>query len=171
MGAPRGHPFFGNQHTDGGYIRGSFTYAGKLVERGVDVVKSVASGVGTSTSSKVATVATSEQTAKNFVTSLVDKISSNGLNKKHLIATGIITVAVTGGILSYRHFNKKRKNKNETIESFDFSVGVCVKCGEPLVESTFVPRSEGNKNNDAYIICKTCSEKNFAWYPNENLLS
>lgn len=41
MGAPEGHPFFGNQYTNGGYQQGSYSYdVEPVVEKKIDVVKS-----------------------------------------------------------------------------------------------------------------------------------
>ena len=169
MGAPMGHPFFGNQYTNGGYITGSFTY--KVAEKSADaeIVKSVVSDVNNSIPHKTIASAVHEQTPSDFILSTFEKKSNKGIGKKHLIFAGIVivTVAVVGGVLTYRHINKKSKAKKEGIISVDFSVGVCIKCSEPLIESTYVPSSEDN-NNDACIICKSCGEKNYAWYP-ENI--
>ena len=172
MGAPPGHPFYGNQYTDGGYVPGSFTYmlaekSIELVEKSVEAVKTVVSEVTSHSPSKTIAVATDKQVPSNIILLTVDKIGSKGINKSHLIVAGVgfLIVAVGGGIL---YFNKKSKEKKEAMKSADFSVGICTKCAEPLIESTYVPGIAANNNNDSYIVCKNCGEKNFAWYPDEN---
>jgi len=177
MGAPMGHPFFGNQYTDGGYIPGSFRYISEVAEKSVEAiansvkaVKSAACEMSGGAPSKALTIAADHQDQKNIVLAAIDKISSKEISKNILIVAGILTVATTGGILLYRHFRKKSKAKKEIMKAIDFSVGICIRCSEPLIESTFVPRSESN-NKDAFIICKNCGERNFAWYPDEDTLS
>jgi len=165
MGAPVGHPFFGNQHTDGGYILGSFTY--EVIEKGVNVVKSVVSEAGKSAAKKPVNLAAKQPNPKNLSLSAVEKVSSKGLNKNHLIVAGILTVVTVGGFLVYRYINKKSKTKKEALQSIELSVGSCIKCGESLIESAYVSGNEANDYKDSYIVCKSCNEKNFARYPDE----
>ena len=164
MGAPLEHPFYGNQYTDGNYVLGSFTY--KMAEKSIEAVKTIVSGVTSHSPNKTIAMATDKQVSPNIIVSTVDKIGSKGINKNHLIAgVGLLIVSVGGGIL---YFNKRSKKKKEAMKSADFSVGICTKCEEPLIESIYVPGSDANNNNDSHIVCKSCSEKNFAWYPDEN---
>jgi len=166
MGAPAGHPFFGNQYTDGGYLLGSFTY--EVMEKGVDVVKSVVSEMGKGATKEVVNLATNQQPSKNLGLSAIDKAGGKGVSKNQLIVAGILTVITIGGFLIYRYVNKKSKAKKEATQSIELNVGICVKCGEPLVESEYVPGSEANDYKDACIICKNCGVKNFARYPDGN---
>lgn len=162
MGAPMGHPFFGNQYTDGGYLLGSFTY--EVLEKSADAVKTVVGEMGKGATKVAMNLATKQEPSKNFVLSAVDKISGKGLNKNHLIVAGSLTVVAIGGFLIYK-FNKKSKAKKEGIQSIELNVGTCKKCDKPLIESTYIPGSEAN-NKESYIICKNCGEKNFANYSN-----
>ena len=52
MGAPAGHPFFGNQYTDGNYKLGSFSY--EVIDKGIDALKTVISETGKGTTTPVA---------------------------------------------------------------------------------------------------------------------
>jgi len=172
LGAPSGHPFYGNQYTDGGYVIGSFTYevaekSIELVEKSVEAVKTVVSEVTSRLPNKAMAVATDKQVPSNIILSTVNKISKKGLNKNHFIAAGVgfLIVAVSGGILYY---NKKSKRKKDDMNSADFSVGICSKCAEPLIGSTYVPGHDANNNKDSCIVCKNCGAKNFAWYPDDN---
>jgi len=168
MGAPKGHPFFGNQYTDGGYIIGSFNYVPEVIEKGVSVVKTVASEVSKGTSIKTANIVTSQQKSANLNLPVVEKVSSKWLNKNNIIIVGVLTVVTIGGILVYRYISKKNKDKKESEKSIELNVGLCVKCGKPLIESKYVPGSEINNHTDAHIICKKCGEKNFAVYPDND---
>jgi hypothetical protein len=169
MGAPPKHPFYGNQYTDGGYIPGSFTYKAaekskELLEKSVEAVVAVVSEASNRSSSNAIALTTNKQIPQNIVHSTIEKISNKGLNKNYLIAVGLgLSVAVGGGIL---YIKKKSKAKKEALKPADFSVGICIKCDEPLIEATYVPGSEAN-NEDSCIVCKNCGERNFAWYPDE----
>lgn len=161
MGAPVGHPFFGNQYTDGGYISNTFKYVPEIAETVVDYSsKLVSDKIG-----KGAIEIVTMQKPKN----LIPKVpNSKGFYINTLIAVGIGLVAAAGGYLAYKYITIKTKAKKDALQSIELRhVGICTHCNEPLSGSTYVPGSEAN-NQNAYIICKECGEQNFAWYPDEN---
>jgi len=143
-GVPKGHPFFGNQYTDGGYIKKSFSYIPEIIEKGNDVIKSVVKKTGESVSPIAANKSADSVTPKT--------IFPKGSNKNALIIGGIVLVATTvGGFIAYKLLKKKAKTKQENLQSVELqNVGVCIKCGEPLIGSTYIPESEEN-SCDAYI--------------------
>lgn len=159
MGAPAGHPFFGNQYTDGNYKLGSFTY--EVIDKGIDTIKTVISETGKG----AASVAIKPKADTLISKTIVTKSS----NKNTLIIGGIILGATAiGGFITYKLLKRKAKAKQAHLQSIELqNVGTCVNCGEPLVESTYVPESKEGSHDD-YIICKSCGEKNFARYPGES---
>ncbi|WP_300382195.1 hypothetical protein [Clostridium sp.] len=158
MGTPVGHPFFGNQHTNGGYIAGTFKY---IPEKVVDNSSTLVSGnIG-----KAATKIVTRQNPKNLIPK---ELNTKGINKTALISVGIGLVATVGGYFTYKHISKKNKAKKNALKSIELShVGTCIYCGEPLNGSTYIPESEANSQK-SYIICKKCGEQNFAWYTDKN---
>jgi uncharacterized CHY-type Zn-finger protein len=161
MGVPDGHPFFGNQYTDGGYIRGTFNYVPEIVEKATDYSsKLVSNNIG-----KAPTKIVAKQKPENLIPK---ELSTKGFNKNTLIILGIGVVVAVTGYFAYKHISKKNKARKVALQSIELShVGTCLHCGEPLNGSTYVPKSEANSQKD-YIICKICGEQNFAWYPDEN---
>jgi len=159
MGAPAGHPFFGNQYTNGGYELGSFTY--EVKDKGFNIPKNVLNETGKGT----VNVATRQKATCPVSKVLVAK----GSNKNTLIIGGIILVTTAvGGFITYKMFRRKAKSKKETLQYIELqNVGVCSHCGEPLTGSTYVPESEENIH-DSHIICKKCGEKNYARYIEDN---
>lgn len=161
MGIPVGHPFFGNQYTDGGYRVGTYKYVPEVAEKIVDYSSTLVSENIDKATTKIVT----RQKPKNLIPK---ELSTKGINKNALIAVGIGLVAYVGGYFAYKHISKKNKDKKDALQSVDLShVGICIHCAEPLNGSTYVPESEANSQK-AYIICKNCGEQNFAWYPDEN---
>ena len=168
MGVPVGHPFFGNQYTNGGYVSGSYKYApegGEIVEKVVVCSSELISENIDKTKPKIVT---RDETKK-----IIQKgVNIRGLNKNTLIAIGISGVVATiSGYFAYKHIRKKIKAKKDELQSIELiNVGICIQCAEPLNGSTYVPENESNSQK-AYIICKKCGEKNFAWYPREKELT
>lgn len=161
MGVPVGHPFFGNQYTDGGYIAGTFKYAPEIAKKVVDYSSTLISEDIDKATTKIAT----RQKAKNLI---LKEPNTKVISKNALIAAGIGLVATVGGYFAYKHISKKTKAKKNALQSIDLShVGTCIHCGEPLNGSIYVPENETNSQK-AYIICKNCAGQNFAWYPDEN---
>jgi len=159
MGAPEGHPFFGNQYTDGGYVPGSFTYAtADILESIFDSLRETASEKAISTAVK----------PKAVDLSPFDDVNAEHSNNLALIITGILAgLAAIGGIIWWRH-RRKAKIEKEALQSIELrNVGICIKCGNPLSESVYVPENKAD-NLDAYIVCKSCGEKNFARYPDSD---
>jgi|CZCB01.1.fsa_nt_gi DNA-directed RNA polymerase subunit RPC12/RpoP len=159
MGAPVGHPFFGNQYTNGGYELGSFTY--EVTDKGFNILKTVLNETGKGT----VNVATRQKATYPVSKVLVAK----GSNKNTLIIGGIILVATAvGGFITYKLLRRKPKSEKEALQYIELqNIGVCSHCGEPLIGSTYVPESEENIH-DSHIICKKCGEKNYARYIEDN---
>jgi len=156
MGIHATHPFFGNQYTNGGYIPGSFKFP--------EIVETVVESSSKLIPNNINVSATRLAKGKKI---LRLKPSTRVVNKNILIATGIGMGLVMGGYFTYRHFSKKKKAKQEALCSIELrNVGICTHCGEPLIGSTYIPENEECGHN-AYILCKKCGEKNFAWYPDD----
>ena len=158
MGAPDGHPFFGNQYTDGGYERGSFTYAT------ADILDSVLDSIREAANEK-------SMKPEAIDLSPFEDVDVENSNNLALIIAGILAaLAAIGGFFWWRR-RRKIKIEKRTLPSIELSnVGICIKCSKPLSESIYVPENKAN-NTDAYIVCKSCGEKNFARYSDENDLS
>ena len=161
MGAPAGHPFFGNQYTDGNYRLGSFTY--EVIDKGIDALKTVISETG-----KGAAPVAIKPKADTLISKTIVTKSSN---KNTLIIGGIIIGAsAIGGFITYKLLKRKGKAKQAHPQSIELqNVGTCINCGEPLVGSTYILESKESSHDD-YIICKSCGEKNFARYPDKSEL-
>lgn len=141
VGAPAGHPFFGNQYTDGGYQQGSFTYTS---EPSVGSVLSV---------------------VEKSVSSSTNKPIGSYEDKSGTIL-GLIVIPIVVGIgvyLTIKHFNKKTGYLE--LEN----VGVCKNCNEPLAGSTYHPKDKEH-GVEAYIQCQYCQNKNFAQYSIDELM-
>lgn len=161
MGIPVGHPFFGNEYTDGGYIAGTFKYVPEIAEIVVDYSSTLVSENIDKATTKIVT----RQKPKNLI---LKELNTKGINKNALIAVGIGLFVTVGGYFTYKHISKKSKAKKDVLQSVELShVGTCIHCGESLNGWTYVRESEANSQK-AYIICKNCSVQNFAWYPDEN---
>lgn len=161
MGVPLGHPFFGNQYTNGGYITGAFKYIPKIAEKVVEYSsKLVSDEIG-----KGAAKMVTRQKPKNLC---LNGLDIKGSNKTILIGVAI-ALATAGGIyFAYKNISKRIKAKKDALQFIELSnVGTCMHCGEPLSGSIYVPESETNSYK-ACIICKKCGEKNIAWYPDGN---
>jgi Zn finger protein HypA/HybF involved in hydrogenase expression len=161
MGVPVGHPFFGNQYTDGGYIADTFKYVPEIAEKVVDYSSTLISENIDKATTKIVT----RQKPKNLI---LKEFNAKGINKNALIVVGIGLVTTVGGYFAYKHISKKTKAKKDALQSIELShVGTCILCGEPLNGSTYVPENEANSQK-AYIVCQNCGEQNSAWYPVEN---
>lgn len=148
MGAPEGHPFYGNQYTNGGYIKGTFKYVPENLGNVADIFDIRTSQKAISQEPKQPSLIGSEPM---------------GIVKITIIATAIAVVASAIAYLVYKQHEKKVMV--QTIELNN--TGICVRCGEPLSGSTYC--SEGEKNDHCdFIKCKKCGKKNFAWYPDCN---
>lgn len=158
MGVPYGHPFFGNQYTNGGYVPGSYTY---MVDNGIETLKTVSNKIG----KDVTRIATNQDSESIVSKVLVTKYS----NKSVIMISGIILVVTAiGGLVTHKLCKKKAKAKQQSQQSIKLkNVGICTHCGEPLVDSTYVPES-GKNSYDAHIICKKCGKKNYARYTEES---
>ena len=156
MGAPEGHPFFGNQYTNGGYQQGSYSYdVEPVVEKTIDVVKSIHKTLSE-------TSAKSSYNGSNNMTRSASS-SAKGISGKEAIIIGSVVLALTtvGGVIAYKWKNRKKK---ETVKIDN--VGVCSNCGKPLLGATFHPKDDEN-GIESYIQCKYCGNKNYAHYNDE----
>ena len=156
MGAPKKHPFFGNQYTDGGYEPGSFTYD-QIVEDVVHPTIKKPEGRGY----KPSKLKLSNEDI-NMFTDYQKSFSLKNLSGKEKIILGgaIVAISSIGGVITYRILKKKKSAKENTIKLEN--VGVCIECGKPLVDSEFYMESDDNEI--AYIACKNCGTKNYAHY-------
>ncbi|PKO07204.1 MAG: hypothetical protein CVU41_02675 [Chloroflexi bacterium HGW-Chloroflexi-3] len=161
MGVPVGHPFFGNQYTDGGYILGTFKYDSGIAGTVFDNSSKLFSNKIDKTLSEILT----RQKPKNQILKVPN---TKGFDLNILIAGGIELGVFAGGYLFCRHISEKTKAKKDVQQFIELcQVGTCTHCGEPLSGSRYIPESEADSQG-AYMICNECGEKNFAWFPDEN---
>lgn len=102
---------------------------------------------------------------------ILPRVSNVGKSGKGtMIAVVVVSVVAaigTGAYFLYKHTNKKRKSKRETLQTIELEyVGACKRCGDPLGGSEYVDENTSDSHT-AYIICKKCGEKNYAWYPDD----
>lgn len=137
------HPFFGNQYTDGGYVIGSFKFPEGLTREVGEKIAQVAVPIKTSTS----------PIQKGTP---LKPLSNTAAKSKWAIPAIIITVVVAaGGYISYKYYKKKKIIRIP-------NVGICESCGEPLTGSKLIANDD-----NLYIVCKKCGEKNFARHSND----
>jgi len=153
MGAPEGHPFFGNQYTNGGYRPGSFTYITEpLVEKVIDGIQSISKNVA-----EKPVKPTYRQSL--HTESKASKFFENVKSKEIIIVGGVLlAVTAVGCFVTYKLAHRKKK-ETVSIEN----VGVCGHCGKPLSGSIFHPKDE-QLEIEAYIQCECCGTKNYAHY-------
>lgn len=155
MGAPSGHPFFGNQYTDGGYVRGSFSYDDA-------VVNTLSSG------DKAATPISKPLASRQAVKS-AEVASGLGLQPfsiPSLIAVG--AVALIGGVATFAYLRTKSGASSVPFigdkKIADF--GLCESCGKPLAKSG--PAELRRDEAGEFVVCENCSHPNRARYGEEN---
>ena len=144
------HPFFGNQYTNGGYLIGSFKFPEGLTrEIGEQLAKMAKPNNVPLNMGKIPSVSNSVP---------LESVVKSGSKGKWIIpALVIVTIAATGSYFAYKYFKKKGIVKIP-------NVGICEFCENPLTGSKFIP-----DENNPYIVCKKCDEKNFAKHSyNEN---
>ena len=165
MGVPDGHPFFGNQYTNGGYLPGSYSYIdevpslAKIIagsERAVEYSPNVSS-------LNIANNNITKMPINNSKTSIQNLLPNSALGKAGLIITGI-TIAALAGVKIYKFFKNRRIKKIASDNGLCY-FGTCTKCGSPLIESSYVVLDDDKSM--AYVLCNKCDEKNFAYYPDE----
>ena len=80
----------------------------------------------------------------------------------------VVPLVTLGSFIIDELLRNKAMEKQDSLLSIELqNVGTCKHCGKPLIDSTYVPDGVED-NHNAYIICKKCSEKNFARYADEN---
>jgi hypothetical protein len=146
MRAPFGHPFFGNQYTNGGYVNGSYTYdAARLIS---DTIAS---------RSKPNNGANFAFLRETFAIQRMPALSISSL-----VAVG--AVALIGGVATYAYLRTRSASPIdadlgcEKIASF----GVCESCGEALA-STGPAELHQDERGD-FVVCENCSHENRAKY-------
>ena len=150
MGAPAGHPFFGNQYTNGGYVNGSFSYAGLLddvvraaAETAAPLRKSMRGGSAPRLSKGV------PPTAKPSIT-----IPS-------LVAAGAVTLI--GGIAAFVYLRSRSNGAEQALDGEEIAgFGLCESCGQVLASSG--PAEVQRDEEGDFVVCENCSHKNRARY-------
>lgn len=153
MGAPAGHPFYGNQYTGGGYVIGSFSYKNVIED---------ATKVAAKTAPKILpkTVASDSLRGALFKASPSARLSSGSI--AGLVAAGAVFLA--GGIATFVYLHGRAKSDGDQPPVGDdiAGFGLCESCGEKLAASG---PAEIQQDEDGYfIICEACSHKNRAHY-------
>ena len=148
MGAPAGHPFFGNQYTDGGYVLGSFSYpaTGNIAESTRRAAASLSKlSAGTRASFPAASVK-GQRMPQFSIPSL----------------TAVGAVALIGGVATFAYLRFKSVATSEpTIEGGEVaSFGLCESCGEPLASSG--PAELKQDEIGDLVTCESCSHQNRA---------
>ncbi|MHC1735749.1 MAG: hypothetical protein AB9921_08805 [Erysipelotrichaceae bacterium] len=157
-----GHPFFGNQYTNGNYP-GNYHYnwSPNLIES--EVMRQ---------STKILSSDTNAVEALNANTQSANKILPNSTKIQKIGKDTVTPILIVAGVFAagvaayflYEHFKKKR-NTDEEYRIIDLdNVGMCKNCDEILDGSEYIDENSSD-SNIAYIICKKCGEKNYAWYP------
>src|SRR5665647_891586 len=163
MAGNAGHPFFGNQYVSRSYT-GGYHYNWIPNSNVTEVFTRSAKTVSDNISS-ISSSAALPQSA-NKILPRASKIGKSG--KGIMIAVVVVSAVAaigTGAYFLYKHTNKKRKSKKEALQTMELeNVGACKHCGNPLSGSEYVDENTSDSHT-AYIVCKKCGEKNYAWYP------
>lgn len=148
MGAPAGHPFFGNQYTDGGYVPGSFSYPGA---RNIsEATRRAAASLSKSAAGSCASVPAASVNGQRMPQFSVPSLVAGG------------AVALIGGVATFAYLRFKFAATSEpTVEGGEVaSFGLCESCGEPLTSTGLAAL-----NQDAigdFMTCQSCSHQNRA---------
>lgn len=152
MGAPSGHPFFGNQYTDGGYAPGSYSYGSKLDE--------ALSLVGASLGRSSASTDTSATAAS------VKGLRVPPLSASSAITVGAVLLICGVATFAYRRFKSVGASESNVEDGTVARFGVCEACGNPLAISVHA-EPEQDETGD-FVTCKNCSHPNRARYADED---
>lgn len=149
MGAPTGHPFFGNQYTHGGYVNGSFAYE-NIIGNVAETAVKAATQVGKSMPSAMSGL--------RLKPPMPASLSSTSIVS--LIAAG--TVVLIGGVATFVYLRSRFTNAGELpLEGGNFAgFGLCESCGEELAISG--PAVVEQDDDGDYVVCDSCSHKNRA---------
>jgi DNA-directed RNA polymerase subunit RPC12/RpoP len=149
LGAPTGHPFFGNQYTHGGYVNGSFEYENAIENLAGTTVK-LAAKVGKSTPGAVLGL--------RLKPPMPVSLSSTSIVP--LIAAG--TVVLIGGVATFVYLRSRLTKAGELpLEGGNLAgFGLCESCGEELAISG--PAVVEQDDDGDYVVCDSCSHKNRA---------
>jgi DNA-directed RNA polymerase subunit RPC12/RpoP len=149
LGAPTGHPFFGNQYTHGGYVNGSFTYK--------NVIGNVA-GTAIKGATQIGKSMPGAMTGLRLKFPMPASLSSTPIVP--LIAAG--TVVLIGGVATFAYLRSRLTNAGELpLEGSNLAgFGLCESCGEELAISG--PAVVEQDDDGDYVVCDSCSHKNRA---------
>ncbi len=153
MGAPAGHPFFGNQYTDGGYAIGSFSYK-NVIENVAEVAAKAVPKILPNNS------ASDSLSGALLKASPSPRLSSGSI--AGLVAAGAVFLA--GGVATFVYLSSRTKSTGDQQPAGDdlAGFGLCESCGEELAVAR---PAEVEQDEDGYfIICEACSHKNRAHY-------
>ncbi len=150
MGAPAGHPFFGNQYTNGGYVNGSFSYSGLVngfVRTDAETAAPLRKSMGGVATPRLPEVEL--PTAKPSIT-----IPS-------LVAAG--AVMLIGGVASFVYLRSRSNGAETTLDDEEIAgFGLCESCGQILASSG--PAKVQRDEDGDFVVCENCSHKNRARY-------
>ena len=163
MAGNAGHPFFGNKYVSSSVVYpGGYTYDW-LPNTNISEVFTRSTKVATDSISNIPLSVAAPQRSIKVIPKMPKSIKI-GKGGKIAIITTIAAAAGTGAYFLYRHIDKKRKSKEEALQTIELeNVGACKHCGNPLSGSEYVDENTSDSHT-AYIICKKCGEKNYAWY-------
>lgn len=157
-----GHPFFGNQYVSSNYTGGyhyDWTPNSNVTEVSTLSVRTVSDNTQILSSN----AALPQSSNKILTRSPKIEVNGNGATIAIVVVSAVAAIG-TGVYFLYKHISKKRKSKEDAFQSIEIeNVGTCKNCNEPLSGSEYVDENTSDSHT-AYIICKKCGEKNYAWY-------
>ena len=141
MAGNMGHPFFGNQYAGSSYS-GGYHYDWIPNSKSIALSQSVNGNL--SKASKIL------------------EIGKSAMNVE-LVVSVVVATAINA-YFQYKRINKEYKSKAEAFQTIEFeNIGTCKHCSKPLSPSEYVDENTSDSHT-AYIICRKCGEKNYAWY-------
>ena len=157
-----GHPFFGNQYVSSNYT-GGYHYDWTPNSNVTEVSNLSVRTVSDNTKILSSNAALPQSSNKILTRSPKIEVNGNGATIAIVVVSAVAAIG-TGVYFLYKQISKKRKSKEEVFQSIKLeNVGTCKNCSEPLIGSEYVDENTSDSHT-AYIICKKCGEKNYAWY-------
>lgn len=157
-----GHPFFGNQYVSS-YYTGGYHYDWTPNSNVTEVSNLSVRTVSDNTKILSSNAALPQSSNKILTRSPKIEVNGNGATIAIVVVSAVAAIG-TGVYFLYKHISKKRKSKEDAFQSIEIeNVGTCKNCNEPLSGSEYVDENTSDSHT-AYIICKKCGEKNYAWY-------
>ncbi|MDN5685004.1 hypothetical protein [Corynebacterium glyciniphilum] len=154
MGAPAGHPFFGNQYTDGGYVPGQFSYAAARHIAGAP--RRAAASLSKSSAGTRSSVPAAFVNGQHMLQFSVPSLIAGG------------AVALIGGVATFAYLRSKSvATSKPTVEGGEVaSFGECESCGEPLTPSGLAELKQDEIGD--FVTCPSCSHQNRARWVGED---